>query len=93
MLAHMSLVSNSRRGVIAIGRLNTSIAHALHLDVKLATLVPLAGNTTLDIHSCQAHRMIKYKSEGRFHLMINNIVVRSITFPFSARIDVQVKAN
>lgn len=40
MLSRMCLVSNSKRGVIAIGGLITSIAHVLHLDTELAILVP-----------------------------------------------------
>lgn len=81
MLAHMHLVSNAKRGVITIGGLITSIYHALHLDAKLATLVYLTSNTALDLHSCLTHHMIKYKSEVKYHLMINNIIVRSVYLP------------
>lgn len=54
ILTHIGSVSNAKRGVIGIGGLITSISHTLHLDAKLATLVPLTGSTTLDMHSCQA---------------------------------------
>lgn len=52
MLTHIPLVSNTKSGVVFIGGLITSIAHALHIDAELATLAPLAGSTVLDIHSC-----------------------------------------
>lgn len=80
-------------GVIAIGGLITFISHALHLDTKLAIFVPIADNTALDIHSCEAQHMIKYKSAEMYHLMINNALVWSVVLPCPTHTDVQVKAN
>lgn len=37
--------------------------------------------------------MVKYKSDGRYHLTINNIAVRSVTLICPTRTDVQVGAS
>ena len=48
---------------------------------------------SLDINVCHHMRLIKNKSDGRFSLMIANMVVPSIILPFLNLSDVRVREN
>lgn len=93
MLAHMSSISNAKRGPIAIGGLISFISHALHLKADLATLVPVLGSTFLDLHAFQSQKLIKHKRNDKYYSVINNKVVKSVILPFHAGTNVQVTGN
>lgn len=71
LLAHFQSTCVWTRGPICIGGLITSIALALNLGMKLATLEPLE-TPFADLDYFHRTRLIKNKPDDKYFLMISN---------------------
>lgn len=93
MLAKMQKIATATTGAIAIGGLITSLAIAMGLENEVATLDPIPATTPLDQNSCLAQKLIKYKGQSEYFLMIKSQEIPSIVLPNPDRINVQDERN
>lgn len=87
LLAHFQSTYVQTGGHICVVGLITSMALALNLGTKLATLEPLE-TLFVDLDYCRRMHLIKNKPDGKYLLMISNREVRGVTLPYTARINV-----
>ena len=86
-------ITKSTRGNIFVGRIVTSIALVLDLRNQVAHLIPLRGNTLLDIDHYLTSQLIKFRRPNEFHLLINNEVVHHFVLPNPVRTSVHNPDN
>ncbi|KAI5431264.1 hypothetical protein KIW84_035438 [Lathyrus oleraceus] len=93
MPTKMQEIATKITSAIAIGGLITSLALALGLENKVATMEPIRASRPLDINSCLEQKFIKVKGQNEYFLMTNNQEVRSTIFPNPNHINVRDEAN
>lgn len=81
-----------KKGTISFGGFITSLARAIRLDTKLATIEPIPPRT-LDLNLMRHMRRCKVRKEGGYHLMVRNHEIKSIVLPWPTHTDVREREN
>ena len=91
MLAHMTAVLK-KTGTIAFGGLITSIARALNLDTKIATLAPLPLRI-INLKFLKDMKLCQNRKDGGYGLMVHGVAIPSVVLPCTRRTDVRMERN